>query len=250
MADFREADLRGADLRDAVLRGTNFDGADLRGASLQNVDLTGCAINGIRLSDAKLDRTRLSRAQLGDAIGEELAGEYELARRGYLQLERNFTDLGDPEAASWAYRRRRRVQKWEALRKGRESLRSGNYGSAAQSLTRYANDWVVQLVCDYGESVPRVLLTILSVVLLFAVWYGVSGGVLKEADDSARPGETARSPLNLLRYSMTVMVSPSDPPSDLKAATEQDQFVTILQSYIGIFLIGLLGFVAGNRIRR
>ena len=249
MADFREADLRGADLRDVVLRGTNFDGADLRGASLQNVDLTGCAINGIRLSDAKLDRTRLSRAQLGDAIGEELAGEYELARRGYLQLERNFTDIGDPEAASWAYRRRRRVQKWEALRKVRESLRSGSYGSAAQSLTRYANDWVVQLVCDYGESVPRVLLTIWAVVLMFTGWYWVGGGVLKETPDDAQRA-VCQSPLDLLRYSMTVMVSPSDPPPDLRAATEQDQFVTILQSYIGIFLIGLLGFVAGNRIRR
>ena len=91
----------GANLRDAVLRD----------ARLQEVGLSQCEIAHIFLGGAKLDDTQLRLKQLDGAIGEELAGDFERAAQGYLALERNFEGLGDHDAASWAYRRRRRMQK-------------------------------------------------------------------------------------------------------------------------------------------
>jgi hypothetical protein len=40
----------------------------------------------------------------GSAIGEELAGQYEEARRGYLALEQHFSELGDSDSVSYSYR--------------------------------------------------------------------------------------------------------------------------------------------------
>ena len=126
--DLRGTDLRRADLRGAVFRGARLDAADLRHADLSHLDLTGCSLAGAWLADARLDHTLLHRGQFGDILGEGVAGEFELARRGYLRLERNFLDVGDPDAASWAYRRRRRMSTRERRQRGIEAVRGGDCG--------------------------------------------------------------------------------------------------------------------------
>jgi len=119
--NLEEADLAYADLRDAELWGTNLVGANLSDAKLQGVDLTHAIINHVYISGAWLDTTKMYREQFGEAIEEELAREYEYAKEGYQALKRNFDDLGDYNAASWAYVKERKMEKamnapWRAPR--------------------------------------------------------------------------------------------------------------------------------------
>ena len=90
--------------------------SDLRTAHIEEVDLSGCSLANIHTCGTRLERTHFEQEQLGEAIGEEISGEYGLARKGYLALERNFDELGDHTAARWAYQRRRRMEKRESLR--------------------------------------------------------------------------------------------------------------------------------------
>src|SRR5262249_2425992 len=125
----QDAVLGGANLRGACLRYVNFTGAVLGSANLEEailadtrlvgVDLSRCNIKRVFLSNAWLEKTRLRQEQLGTAVGEELAGRYEEARIAYLVLERNFVELGDAGAASWAYRRKRRMEKLDARAQAR-----------------------------------------------------------------------------------------------------------------------------------
>ncbi len=248
LTDFRGADLKRSDFRGAVLRGTKFDGADLQLANLQDLDLSGCALTHVRLADARMDGTRLSPHQFGGALGEEAAGDYEAAVRGYRTLERNFAGQGDPDAASWAYRKRRRMAKRQAGREALRLMRGQSYGVGFDSAFQWLADWVVELVCDYGDSVPRVLMTYLVVVIGFGLGYAAGGAVERDAAGGGRA--VTRTVDDMILYSLKAMIAPGEPPDGLHAAGYRVQLATMVQSSAGLFLIGLLGFVAGNRIRR
>ena len=269
-ADLRGADLRGADLRGVILKQANLEGANLEGADLQDatfgdvrlkgaslrnarlqgVVLTHAHIEHVHLSDAWLERTRLRLEQLGGAIGEELAGEYELARRGYLALERNFSEIGDPDAASWAYRRKRRMKKMDSWQRARRALAEDRRAAALDAYARYAGDQFVEWVCDYGESVPRVLASLLVVYVFFVLFYGVTGSVLHlRATPAGQLWQTTRDPLDLAVFSLLAMTT-SGTPSVLVPRNEFVYLLTGLQALLGIAMTGLLGFVVGNRIRR
>ncbi len=83
----------------------------------------------------------------------------------------------------------------------------------------------------------------LLVAIVFAAFYAATGSVL-------RNGMATRQPADLALYSLMAMLSPGNPPEGMMASNDGSRLVTGLQSFLGIFLIGLLGFVAGNRIRR
>jgi len=258
------ADLSGADLRDARLdkanlKGVNLEGADLRGASLPNVnlreaslrhanlqgvDLSTCDVTHAHVSGALFERTRLRRAQIGGAIGEELASRFEEAANGYLSLEQNFSALGDGDAASWAYRKRRRMQKLTALQMAKQRKDQGHTKAALPFYGKAGRFQIVEWVCDYGESAPRVLLSILSLFLLFTILYGITGAVVRVG-----LGPT-RNPLHLAAYSLLVMTTSGTSAAGLQPRNEWVLLLSGIQAFLGIALTGLLGFVVGNRLRR
>ena len=250
--DFRDADLRRSDFRGAMFRATKFDGADLRLANFESADLSNCTLAGVWISDARLDKTRLHAGQLGAATGEELAGDWAGAARGYLTLELNFLQLGDPDAASWAYRKRRRMAKRREGHAARESYKARDWPRAAEAGYAWASDWLVELVCDYGESVARVFMTYLVLFILFAVGYAATGSIGRETPVPGDPDRrtVTRSVDAVMLYSMTAMVAPGERPEGLHSTSDGVHMATLIQSTLGVFLIGLLGFVAGNRIRR
>src|SRR5262249_44927668 len=151
-------------------------------ARLQEVGPSRSEIAYIHLGGAKLDDTQLGLKQLGGAIGEELAGEFDRAAQGYLALERNFEGLGDRDAASWAYRRRRRMQRREALEQARAARGGRNWRRAAGRYAQYASDQLVEWMCDYGESIPRVLASLAAVYATFTLIYALSGSVAREVE--------------------------------------------------------------------
>ena len=263
-ADLTDADLRDARLDKANLKGVKLGGADLRGATtpnvnlreavlrntrLQGLDLSTSDVTGAHVSGAWLERTRLRRGQVGGAIGEELGGQFDDAANGYLVLERNFADLGDADAASWAYRKRRRMQKLTALQLARHRRGQGHTRAALPFYGKYARFQFVEWMCDYGESAARVLLSIAAVYVLFTLLYLVTGSV-QHVGRGATAFTTTRNPLDVAAFSLSVMTTVGTLGGELRPRSEWVSLLAGLQALLGIGLTGLLGFVIGNRIRR
>ncbi len=246
-ADLGAANLADADLRGASLKGATLAGANLAGAQLQDVDLSGCDLTGARWSHARLGRTRFEREQLGGVVGEEAAGEFTLAATAYLTLERNFADLGDPEAASWAYRRKRRMQKRAAGRLAMDALRTRQPRTFALRGLTFLGNSLVELVCDYGESIGRVFGALAVVFVTFTVIYGLTDSVTRT---DGKITTITHNPVDLAIFSLMAMTTSGTPSVTLSPAGEYALLISGSQALIGIFLTGLLGFVAGNRIRR
>jgi uncharacterized protein YjbI with pentapeptide repeats len=244
------ARLYGANLQEADLFRANLQGASLWDANLQGVDLLKCkSITHIYLENARLDHTRLRQDQLGEAIGEELAAEkkelpaqqrakrYASAKHAYLALKQNFDDLGDYNASSWAYIKERKMEKWEAFYSG--------------SRGKFIADQLTEWVSLYGEGPWRVIISLVIVWLGFALIYGLTYGVWGpwQEIDIGRIRYITTDPIDLLSFSLGAMVT--HPPTDLEARSIWFMRVLMpLEALLGIFLAGLLGFVAGNRIRR
>lgn len=251
-ATLKRADLRGAKLKGANLRGVQFDGANLDGADLSDarlplVSLRGCGLHHVRLAGAWLERTQMQVGQLGGAIGEEVAGEFGAAREGYTVLEQNFRSLGDIEAESWAFRKRRRMGKQDALRQAQTSRRGRQWRLAFGYAASWLSDGFVEWLCDYGESLPRVARAFLAVLVFYALFYGVTGGLVSKGD--AAPG-LLRHAAELLHYSLGNMTTVGTGDLELHPTSELIALVAATQSIVGPILLGLFGFVLGNRLRR
>jgi uncharacterized protein YjbI with pentapeptide repeats len=257
-ADFTGADLRGAamaksnfargkfagaDFRGANVAGINLREAVLRDAKLQELDLSGSDLTAAHFSGAALDRTRMRRGQIGEAVGEELAGDWEGAAQAYLALERNFAALDDAGAASWAYRRRRRMEKRTALKLARLRHDQGHLRAALPYYAKAGRFQLVEWLCDYGESPSRVLLSLLAVYLLFFAAYLALGGVRDVGSF-----RVSRNPLDVASFTLTAMTGRMS--TRLVPSHAYVETLMSLQSLLGIALTGLLGFVIGNRIRR
>lgn len=250
-ANLRGALFRGADLQGAILGRTNLEGAVLKDARLQGAVLSDCNLTHIHLSGAVIEKAQFRPAQLGGALGEELAGEYEDARRGYLALERHFHELGDSDAVSWAYRKRRRMQKLAARQRGRAARVRRDWGAAASGYGQFVIDQLTEWVSDYGESVPRVLGCMLGVYVFFLLLYGLTGSVVHVVNTA--DGVThvpTRSPADLAVFTLFSMITSAQPPVGLLPADEFARILTGVQAVLGTALTGMLGFVLGNRMKR
>ena len=246
-ANLRGAKLKGANLRGAQLDGAQLDEADLSSARLPLVALTGCGLHHVRLAGAWLERTQMQAGQLGGAIGEELAGEFDAARDGYTVLEQNFDSLGDSDAASWAFRQRRRMGKRESLRRARVGWRERQWRSALANAASWLSDAFVEWLCDYGESLPRVARAFLAVLVFYAVFYWATGSLVSKGGTAPDPLQHAAE---LLLYSIGSMTTVGTGDVELHPASELAALVVATQSIVGPILLGLFGFVLGNRLRR
>lgn len=250
-ADFRGAKLRGANLRGAVLTGADLEGCDLTDASLPRVNLSVCNLRHVRIAGAWLETTRMELEQFGGKVGEELTGSWEEARQAYLTLERNFRSLGVPEAASQSYRAARRMGRREARRLATAALRERRWREALPEAARFVGDAFAEWLCDYGESLARVGRAYLVVMVVFAVFYGATGSLLREgATAAAGHLSPTRDVFDLLGFSFLNMATSTTPDIGLKPASHFVYFVGSLQYIVGVVMIGLFGYVLGNRIRR
>jgi uncharacterized protein YjbI with pentapeptide repeats len=249
--DLRGACLRNVDLQGAALGSANLEGATLTDTRLQGVDLSRCSLAGVQLGGARLEKTRLRQEQLGPALGDELAERYESARLAYLALERNFVELGDASAASWAYRRKCRMGKLQAREQARAARRCGELRATLGWYARYATDQAIEWLCDYGESILRPLLALLGVYILFTLIYGLTDGVVRVTQTPDGPvAEPTRNPIDWVVFSMSAMSPTAKQPAGLLPRNDWIQLLAAIQTFIGIALAGLVGFVFGNTARR
>ena len=251
------ADLRGADLSRADLRGAHVVGADFRGANLQHarldgLDLTAVALEGVRLGGARLEGARVEWQQFGERLGEEIGGDVEAARGGYLALERVFIALGDTAAASWAYQRRRRMEKRLAWNTACLRWAQRRPYASVKAAGAAAGDQGIEWLCNYGESVGRVLAVLAAVFVGFAALYGVTQSVVRvgPGPDGVEVRQVTADPSDLAIFSLLALTTSGSPGVALQPRDQFVHLLTGLQALLGISLTGLLGFVVGNRIRR
>jgi hypothetical protein len=263
------ASLVMADLQEATLYDANLQGSDLRSADLRGVDLLGVHTGGllkVRLYRAKLDHTLLRREQLGAGIEDEQAGGYREAQDTYLMLKRNFEDLGDYEAASWSYMKERQMEKacsapWRARGfYGKEELGDTNdhrlpgrypcvWWFFVRHTAKWLSDWLVELVCGYGERPSRTMVTMTIVFGLFMGIYWATWAVMKmERTAEGTVFVPTRNLVDLAIFGLGAFTTMD--PQGLEPRVAWVQFLTGLEALLGIGLTGLLGFVLGNRIRR
>ena len=257
-ADFSDASLKKADLTGAKLIAANFSGARLEGAKLTGADLTqaslprlnllSCELKHVRLAGAWLELTRLQAHQLGGAVGEEIDRDYEAARQAYIGLEQNFRSLGDSDDASWAFRKRRVMGKRHRATEARQAVKRGAVWPAIDHGARWIADVFVEWLCDYGESLWRVIRAFFVMIGVFAIGYGLFGALTKMGPGSARI--VTRDLFDLLAYSFLNMLSTSAPDIGIKPANELVVIMSSLQGATGIVLIGLFGYVLGNRMHQ
>ncbi|MGH9879072.1 MAG: pentapeptide repeat-containing protein, partial [Nitrososphaerales archaeon] len=281
-ADLRLTDLRGADLRnanlqnarlgEANLKGADFSladlrGADLRNANLQNANLTEAKLERVDLSNIKnmsdvylsgawLDRTRVRRDRLGDGIHEEREGDYTAAKRGYAALKKNFDDLGDYDAASWAYRKEKRMEKLEARQKGRSALSNHQWREALGGYFKFFNDTLVEGLCDYGESAGRVvgwMAALLFIIgpLLFSRMGGFVWSEKLVQHYYELPSAWHQFGFSYYQYFLyTFNVFTTANFLSLQPINDAVKLASGLFAIVGVALTGLLGFIIGHRLRR
>ncbi|KMO42671.1 pentapeptide repeat protein [Methylobacterium tarhaniae] len=249
-ASLTKARLTGSRLRSATLTGAKLDGADLSGADLSaatlvRLDLSSCALHRARFAGAWLNGTRFRAAQIGEAVGEEVAGEYEAAKASYLALEQNFQSIGSHDEAGWAYRRRRRMGRLHAEAQARAAWRAQDRNGLMRHGYRWLADHVVEWLCDYGESLSRIVRAFALIIVVFAGLFGLTGGLIPEGSAQA-----TYNAIDLLSYSALNMMTANPPEIGIKPVGRVTNLLVGVQGATGIVLMGLFGFVLGNRLRR
>lgn len=243
-----DADLRGADLTDAVFKGANLSSADLRGASLAGLRLEACQLDGVMFSGGWLERTRMTLSQLGGSVGEERVGNFKEAAQSYLALEINFRGLGDDDAARWAYCKRRRMGKLCTREDAVRAFNDRNVSAFFRSSLLYLVSVAAEVLCDYGESVPRVLRAIVAVYVFTLIAVSASGSLLKAGALGSASYAPARDLMDVATYTFMAIITGA-PPAEFKLDGQLANLAVGAVTAAMIVLLGLLGFVLGNRIR-
>ncbi|GJE16955.1 pentapeptide repeat-containing protein [Methylobacterium marchantiae] len=255
-ASLKKARLNGSRLRGASLSGVALDGADLSGADLSDTNLVrlnlmSCRLRHARFSGALLTGVRFRADQLGGAVGEEIAGEYEAAQASYLAIEHNMKSIGSHDEASWAYKRGRRMGRLHAGAEARaawarRTRAPRTWKPVLQSGYRWVADRFVEWLCDYGESLSRIARAFVILIGVFGALFGIAGGLIPEGGN----GAATYNPLDLLSYSALNMMTANPPEIGVKPVGRFTNLLVGIEGAAGIILMGLFGFVLGNRLRR
>ncbi len=280
MADLSQADLRFVDFTDSTLAYTNLSGANLFGTKLIDANMRYTNLHGADLYRTVLSgRTELTKENIGEYILQEDEREYTQfiqenfladsnnpiefhledrflkAARIHENLRVHFDSNGNTTDANWAFLKERRMKKkWH----GKQSmlfLQQRNWRKSIESRLKWLSDWFVELLCDYGESVRRVVAWLLALIFIIGpvslflsgglVWNGSNVGTYYSLKDGL--SKFLYSYFQDLLYMLDTITTANF--SELNPTNDITRLISGLMASIGIFLLGLLGFVAGNRIR-
>lgn len=245
-ARFARSRLRGVNFTDVKIEGADLCDADLSEAKLVRLNLVGCKLRHAKFAGAWIEGTRMRVEQLGGAVGEEIAGNYEGARLSYLALEQNFKSIGSHEEATWSYRRGRRMGRLHAGSLARTAWAARDRTTLLREGSRWATDRFVEWLCDYGVSMSRIARAFGIVTVLFALGYGLTGGLI--LDEGARL--PTYNPLDWLTYSGLNILTSNPPDIGIKPVGRITNLLVGVEGATGIILMGLFGFVLGSRLRR
>jgi len=199
---FAGKSLAGADLTGADLEGSDFSGANMLFATMTGVDALGvdfeaANLEGAVFTDADIRRATLVDARLNEAVftnvhigpstafGDttvyeresfdvEIVGgthPLEAAAWAYRELQHIFENNGLPKAARDSYNREKDARR-------RLAWNRGQYREAAK--------WELsRLVMHYGSSPYRILGVSAIIIVVAAILYPVTGGILETQGEQA-----------------------------------------------------------------
>jgi uncharacterized protein YjbI with pentapeptide repeats len=99
----------------------------------------------------------------------------------------------------------------------------------------------------YGESVPRVAFAVAALTSIPAVAYWLLGGVREHGEQIDVSAHPVASLGKCMLFSLEQLTTSST--NDLKSANHWVDLIGTSQTVLGIVLLGLLGFVLGNKLR-
>lgn len=254
-ADLSNANFLEANLADTEFWGAKLCGAFFTGTELERTRFLGADLSGAFFNKARLSNTEMTAEQLGGCIGEEKVKKYSEAAEAYTLLKANFESLGRYSDAGWAYRKQRRMQKKWANEQAKETWKVGQRKKSVIHRLKWGSDWIVELLCDYGESIWHVIAWILAILFVIGptlIW--VLGGLTWTGSNKevyfSLPTNWQRLLYGYFQgifYMLDVFTTADF--SELAPRNDAVRITSGLLAMFGVFLVGLLGFVAGNRIR-
>jgi hypothetical protein len=268
-ADLDQTDFRGCRLDSCDFRYATFSRAQLAYATIRFTDFYRATFaDGTVLSDVDVELVSLESAQLESSVGpdwqsfrrrdrppalvQESAADYaeflkltardrpqqatvesafasrlEDAARVYRRLSGLWTSRGQFHDAESAYVHSRRLE--------REAIGPRHRGAPFRPLP-WLLLWAADLLCAFGQSLGRVAAWILVVALLPGFAYWGLGGV-----------DGADGLLDNLLFGASQLTAST--PSELQPANRFVAWIGLLQTFVGVALLGLFGFVLGNKMR-
>lgn len=244
---FERARLKHCSFHHASLEGSELDWNAIRDGGIVQADPN--AYGDFLRQVASSDKNSLTDEKIAHFVA---VGHLEAAAI-FRKLSAVFAARGQFSESSDAYVNARRLERF--------GLRPSVYSHAAQAeaalrgtpppgktrlrllmlrgLPSYLELWFSDLVCRFGTSVSRVLLSMIAVILGFAVLYRVLGAVTSSQGRAGFAG--------CLEFSLGKMLA--DVPDGL-TILDTARPIAEMQVFISLALIGLFGFVLGNYFRQ
>jgi uncharacterized protein YjbI with pentapeptide repeats len=258
---FAEADLVRCDLYRALFEGNNvFERAELLHCSLNLTAFTGADIHRDNMKRAVVQEFEQAYREHLEASGGHLGYAdiecyVDLRRQEaaaiYRALSGHWAGAGSLGDAAWAYVRARRLEAqchrppftWRApaaralLRRQAPPSRWSRARLVLAELPHYLSALAADLSCGFGASVHRVLFTGLVTLAAFAAVYHRHGALLS----AGKPASFAACIVFSLHKAIGLT------PDGMSLLRYEP--IAAAETAIGLFLLGLFGFVFGNYVR-
>tara|TARA_Y100001970_G_scaffold258272_1_gene337998 strand:+ start:118 stop:1044 length:927 start_codon:yes stop_codon:yes gene_type:complete len=164
-ANLKNASMFGVDLRDSELFKTDFENANLKNAKLEGANLLGANLTNTKLEniDWGRDYKIINEIEAEEALNK---GDHELANKKYKESEEIYRTikismqsqtLGDDTGKFFI---REMISRRKQLKK--------------YSLSRIGSK-IIELTTGYGEKLSNIGFTIIGIILLCMVLYGIEG---------------------------------------------------------------------------
>jgi hypothetical protein len=147
-------------------------------------------------------------------------------------------------------------ERWKCVRPGVARWEPSLWSFYLSHTTKWISDCVVESLCSYGESVWRVLFWMIATILVIGpVLIAISGGLEWTGNNwetyNRFPTPLEKQAYVYLQYILYLIDAFTTANfSNVRPANDIVRLASGMIALSGIFLAGLLGFVAGNRIRQ
>ena len=169
-SDFSRSNLQNASMFNADLSGSNLFKANLENANLKNANLENCNLLGANLSNTKLtnvhwgkDYKVINELEAEDAYKN---GDIEASKKKYKEAEDVYRaikmslqsqTLGDDTGIFF-------IREMTAKRKQFNKFSTARIGSK-----------IIEITTGYGEKLSNILFTVIGIILLSMILYGIEG---------------------------------------------------------------------------
>lgn len=260
---FQDAHLYGCDFYRANFEGyTLFEGGRLVGVSLFMANLQGAGIRKENFRGGLLQEDKSLFEEFHCHFGHVPQDQIQLyvdkrhyeAMLVYRHLTGVWTSQGFMQDANWAYVRSKKQEKatlspWHSgqtygpdhAQVSGPALKRLQLLTIIKCLPKYIGYSIVDAVCGFGESIWRVFVSIMVLIVGSALIYWKTQCLVDPN------GKTYSDLLDCLVFSLANLTSTS--LDRFAPASRLSECMIAVQSFAGIALVGLFGFILGNKIR-